>query len=158
MRHFVVVAAIAVSGMSVGLTAQKADADTEAFTRQYEQAFNKGDAKALAALHTTETVRLGADGELLHGRAAVEKHMGQTFGGPAKGARLSLRPGRVQNVTPDVRVIEGTFEVSGGSMGPLRGRYVNTLVRQEGQWRLASVTAVPESSGMAKPDASGGKK
>ena len=40
-------------------------------------------------------------------------------------------------------MIEGTYEVAGGKL-PQRGRYVNTVVRQGGLWRLVSVVTVPE--------------
>ncbi len=136
------------------LVAQKPDAEIEALTRQYEQAFNKADAKALAALYTNDAIRLGPDGQLSTGRAMVEKNYVTAFSDGAKGAKLTLRPGRTQNVTSDVQVAEGTYQVTGGS-NPGRGRYVNTLVRQNGQWRLASVVVVPE--GGSKPGTTGAK-
>jgi len=49
-----------------------------------------------------------------------------------------------------VRIIEGTYEVTGGKM-PGSGRYVNTLVREGGQWRLASVVVLPDTGGTQGP-------
>jgi hypothetical protein len=34
---------------------------------------------------------------------------------------------------------------------PGAGRYVNTVLRQGGQWRLAGVVVVPDATGMQKP-------
>ena len=148
-RYFALVCATAVVLGSV-LTAQKPDADIEALSRTFEQAFNKGDAKAVAALFTKDAMQLTPDGQLLTGQASIEQHHMKVFGGPAKGARLSLRPGRVQEVTSDVRISEGTYQVTGGGM-PGNGRYVNTLVRQGGAWRLAGVVVVPDTGGTQKP-------
>lgn len=148
-----IAAIVALSSVSA---AQKPDAEIDALTRTYEQAFNKGDAKALAVLYVKDAVRLGPDGQLLTGQAAIEKQYGTAFGGDAKGAKLTLNPGRVQEVTSDVRIAEGTYQVTGGSM-PGSGRYVNTLVRQGGQWRLASVVVVPQAGGTGKPSAPGAK-
>ena len=155
-RQFAIVVAVLV-GLSSPLSAQKPDLDVEALTREYEQAVNRGDAKALAALHTTNAIRIGADGQLLTGRAAIEKSLAAGFSGPMKGAKLTLRSGRAEQVTSDVRVIEGTYEFSAPGMGSLRGKYVNTVVREGGQWRLASVAAVPDSPGTQKPVPTGTK-
>lgn len=143
-------------GLGSAAAAQKPAADIEALTRTYEQAFNKGDAKALSALYAKDAVRLGAEGQLVNGQAAIEKYYTTAFGATAKGAKLTLKPGRVQEVTPDVLTTEGTYQVTGGSM-PGNGRYVNTVVRQGGQWRLASVVAVPQTAGSTTPPASGAK-
>ena len=129
--------------------AQKPDADIEALTRSFEQAFNRADAKGVAALYTKDAVQLTPDGQLLTGQAAIEQHHAKLFAGSAKGAKLALKPGRTHEVTSDVRISEGTYQVTGGSM-PGTGRYVNTLVRQGGQWRLASVVVVPATQ---KPEA-----
>lgn len=128
-----------------GLAAQKPDADVEALTRSFEQAFNKGDAKGIAALVTKDAVQLTPDGRFLTGQTSIEEHHAKLFGGPAKGARLTLKPSHAQDVTSDVRVSEGTYQVAGAEITG-SGRYVNTLVRQGGQWRLAAIVVVPDST------------
>jgi hypothetical protein len=57
---------------------------------------------------------------------------------------LTLRPGRTQSLTADVAVIEGTYEVA-GSGNPAKGRYVNTVMREGKEWRLAVVVTVPDT-------------
>ena len=147
-RLAIVLAAAVALGSAMG--AQKLDGDIEALTRSFEQAFNKGDSKGVAALYTKDAVQLTPDGQFLTGQPAIEKHHATVFGTTAKGAKLTLKPGRVQEVTSDVRISEGTYQVTGGTM-PGTGRYVNTLVRQGGQWRLASVVVVPDAGGAQKP-------
>lgn len=149
--HRYLAAVIVVFAVALGgpLVAQKPDAETEVLTRTYEQAFNKGDAKALGALYAKEAVRMNPDGQMLYGQAAIEKHWATLFQGEGKGAKLALKSGRMQQVSPDVRIIEGTYEVTGGKM-PGSGRYVNTVVREGGQWRLASVVVMAETGGMQK--------
>jgi uncharacterized protein (TIGR02246 family) len=128
----------------VGLTSalgQQADAEMQKLTDQYVAAFNKGDVKALGALHTADTIRVTQTGELIVGRAAVEQDFTAGLAGPLKGAKLAVTPGKVQSLSADVRVTEGTYEVT-GSGGSQKGRYLNTLVRQGGQWRLASMATI----------------
>ena len=128
----------------VGVTSalgQQADAEMQKLTDQYVAAFNKGDVKALGALHTTDAIRVTQTGELLVGRAAIEQDFTTGLAGPLKGAKLAVTPGKVQSLNPDVRLTEGTYEVSGSGTA-LKGRYLNTVVRQGGQWRLASIATI----------------
>ena len=150
MRKILSVAAIVLVTLSAVLGAQKPDPDGAKLADQYVAAFNKGDAKALTALYTADATRLGPDGQLLTGRAAVEKSYLDGFAGPLKGTTLALEQGRTQAITPDVKLMEGRFTVSGAAAAPLKGRYVNTIVRQGGTWLLASVVTVPDLPPAAK--------
>ena len=140
------IAAMLALGLAGTVSAQKPDAEMQKLTEQYAAAVNKGDAKAVAALYTADAVRLGPDGQVVTGQAAIEKQHATAMAGPQKGAKLTLRHGRAHTVTPDVAIIEGSYELTGGA-APVKGRYMNTVVRQGGQWRLASVVAVPDTSG-----------
>jgi uncharacterized protein (TIGR02246 family) len=123
--------------------AQKSDPALEQLARDYETAFNKGDGKALAALYATDALRVTPTGHLITGQAAIENDYLTNLAGPFKGTKLLLHPGKTQTLTADVALIEGTYEVTGGTT-PVKGRYLNTVVKQSGQWRLASVVTVPE--------------
>ena len=138
-----------VLAMSGGVAGQQPDAEIQKLADQYQAAFNKGDGKGLAALYTTEALRVTPSGQLITGRAAIEKDYLTNLAGPFKGTKLALRPGRTQKLKADVALIEGTYEVTGGSM-PITGRYLNTIVREGGQWRLASVVTVPATAAPLK--------
>jgi uncharacterized protein (TIGR02246 family) len=137
--------------VSATVSAQNTNPDIQKLGDQYQAAFNKGDAKALSQLFAENGMMINAAGQLLKGRAAIEKDGSTAFDGILKGAKLTIHPGSSQSVAGDVALAEGTFEIVGGK-APLKGRYMNTLVRQGGQWRLASVVVVPENPGV-----SGGK-
>ena len=143
------VASLAVAvALTVGatLTAQKVDPEIQKLGDQYQAAFNKGDGKALSQLFAENAMMINAAGQLVKGRAAIEKDSSTAFSGILKGAKLTIQLGSSQSVAGDVALNEGTFEIAGGK-APLKGRYLNTLVRQSGQWRLASVVVVPENPG-----------
>ena len=143
MRRRVLIAALALTIIPAIAGAQKPDPDGQKVADQYTAAFNKGDAKGVAALYTAEAVRLAPDGQMYTGRAAIEKAYTTAFAGSAKGAKLTITVGSSHVVTPDVKIMEGTFSTTGGTT-PGGGRYVNTLVRQGGAWLLASVVTVPD--------------
>ena len=142
MRKASWIAAMAILGLSIAVSAQKIDPDAQKIADQYSAAFNKGDANALAALYTANAMRVGPDGQLVTGRAAIEKTYGDAFAGPLKGTKLTLEQGGIQVVAPDVKVMEGRFAAAG--VTTIKGRYVNTIVRQGKSWRLASVVTVPD--------------
>jgi uncharacterized protein (TIGR02246 family) len=142
MRRTAWLGAIVLVTMSALISAQKPDPDAVKLTAEYEAAFNKGDAKAIGALYTEEGTRLGPDGSFLKGRAAIEKAYATGFaGGVLKGAKLTLTHSSSNVVTADVKVLEGTYTATGAV--PLKGRYINTVVRKGGQWLLASVVTIP---------------
>ena len=120
---------------------QKPDAPLEQLLKDYEAAFNKGDAKAPAALYTADALRLGFKDEMIRGRAAIEQFYVATIGGGAT-PKLTVRPGRTQLLTADVALTAGSYQVGDGGSGI----YVITAVRQDGQWRLAAVVPLPEGA------------
>lgn len=134
--------------LCVALAAQKPDPGIQKLADQYQSAFNKGDSKGLAALYTADALRVTPTGNLVAGRAAIEENYAANLAGPFKGAKLTLTPGRTQLLKPDVALIEGTFDIAGAA--PLKGRYLNTIVREGGQWRLASTVTVPAAPAPAK--------
>jgi uncharacterized protein (TIGR02246 family) len=116
------------------------DAELRRLSDAYAQAWAKGDAKALAGLHTTEAIRIGHDGKVSVGRAAIEQAMLEALTGPYRGTKVSLTAGQTTRAAQDVYVSEGTFQVGGGmppAGAPTRGRYLQTLVRVAGRWLIA---------------------
>jgi len=129
------------------------DAEIKKLVDAFVQAWNQADAKGVAALHTTDAIRLNTDGTVIVGRAEIEKWMATAFAGPMKGAKLAVTEGKRSQVTADVYVGEGTYEITGGAPPPPgmtnKGHYVNTLVRQGGRLLVAS-SAVQATMGPAK--------
>lgn len=97
--------------------------------------------------HCTPPTQCGVapDGRLSAGRAAIEKSFAEAFAGIYKGTKLAIKAGQERNVTPDVVIGSGTWEVSGGAPPagvPTSGTYLNTLQRQGGRWLIGSSAAV----------------
>lgn len=145
MRRTSSIVAVALVVASLALSAQKPDPDAQKLADQYSGAFNKADAKGIAALYTAEGTRVGPDGTFLVGRAAIEKSYATAFAAQEKKPQLSLQMGQTQTVAPGVKVMEGRYTIA----GPLtaKGRFVNTAVKQGAGWLLASVVTIPDPPG-----------
>ena len=144
MQRVAAVVVAAVVGSSAMLYAQSAETGPSQVVKQYEAAYNKGDAQALGALFTDNALRLASDGRVLAGRAAIEKDAATALAGERRGSQAAIQVGRTQQLTPDVALVEGTFEVTGAST-PVKGRYLLTVVRDSGRWRIASITTATPS-------------
>jgi uncharacterized protein (TIGR02246 family) len=141
----------------VGLTAQarpaaqgnqgNPEAEFKKLADAFVAAWDKADAKAIAALHTKDGVRLSGNGEpAVVGTAAIEQALAAALSGPYKGTTLSITPNQSKRVTADTYIGEGTYEVRGGSVPPgtpTRGQYLNTMVREGGRWRIAASAVIP---------------
>lgn len=132
---------VILAGMGAG--AQQDDAGVTELLERYQSAWNKGDAKALAALYTEKAIRIAGYAEPLAGRTSMEQSFAKNFAGPWKGTTLTIRPERTERLSPDVRLQEGTYQLAGPAGEPQRGRYLNTLVREDGQWKHAGVALIP---------------
>ena len=144
----VVFAMIAI--LALGLmpaSAQSKDPAVDKLVTDWTAAFARGDAKALASFYTENAVRVTPEGGKVIGRSAIEKEFATNFAGPWKGAAIKIETGAVETVAPDIAVGEGTYEVTpkgpdGKPLAVIKGSYVNTMIKKNGAWVLASNAAV----------------
>jgi uncharacterized protein (TIGR02246 family) len=131
-------------------SAQSKDPTLDKLAADWTAAFNRGDAKALAAFYTENAVRASQEAGTVTSRAAIEKEFAANFAGPWKGAKVSVKVGSTHPVGADIAVNEGAWEVNGtgpdGKAMTMKGTYVNTIVKKNGAWVIASNTAVPAAT------------
>jgi uncharacterized protein (TIGR02246 family) len=109
-------------------------------TEAYAQAWAKGDARAVAGLYSTEAIRVGPEGKVSVGRAAIEQAVSAALAGPYRTTKIGLTSGQTTRAAQDAYVSEGNFLIIGGMPPagvPLRGRYIHTIVRTNGRWLIA---------------------
>ena len=106
----------------------------------YVAAFNKGDAKALAAMWAPEAVYTNPlTNEDVVGREAIEGQFAGIFEG-AKGARLESTTLSIGFVSPNVAVEQGLAKVILADQVPEESQYSAVYVKRDGQWLLDRVT------------------
>lgn len=116
----------------------------------YVQAFNQGDAKALAAMWSPEAVYINPlSGEQVVGRDAIEKQFAAIFS-ENKDTKLAATTERIQFISPGVALENGTAIVSRpGGEAPEVTAYQAVYVKHDGEWLLdrvsEEVVAVPVS-------------
>jgi uncharacterized protein (TIGR02246 family) len=118
-------------------------ADDEAAIRKsdeaYAEAYNKQDAKALAALWSPEAVYVDPEtGEESVGRDAIEKEFTETFAG-LKDAKLEMDVASIKFLSPNVAVENGTARVVSPNELPDESTYAALFVKRDGKWLLDRV-------------------
>ncbi len=107
--------------------------------QEFIDAFNKGDAKAVAGFWTPDGDFVDQVGREIKGRAAIEKMYEKVFAA-RKGAKLTIIVGSVRSVSPDVALEDGLTEVTPADGGPpTTARFSAVLVKKEGEWYFESV-------------------
>jgi uncharacterized protein (TIGR02246 family) len=113
------------------------EAAVRALARDFAAAFNKGDAKAVAAQWTDAGEMFDTDGTPLIGRAAIEQAFADFFTANPR-ARIEVLVGSIRFPAPDLAVEEGMLRQSGSAKGlPTTTFYAATHVRAGGRWRTA---------------------
>jgi uncharacterized protein (TIGR02246 family) len=128
---------------AIGAEADRQAADEAAIRKSVESyvaAFNRGDAKALAALWTPGAVYTNPlSGEQVVGREAIEKQFAAIFA-EAKSAKLEAKTDSIQFISPSVAIEHGTAKVIHPDQAPEESDYTAVYVKRDAQWLLDRVT------------------
>lgn len=130
--------ATATAAASAASTTASADrAAIEQAARAFEAAFNKGDAKAIAAMYTERGESRDVGGLTLEGRAAIEKEYAAAFKA-SPGARIEVLIRSIRFPATNLAVEEGILRLARGPKDlPSTSKYVAVHSREAGQWRIA---------------------
>ena len=143
--HFACVAVTCLIACCLAPAMSWADqAEDEAAIRKsdaaYTEAYNKQDAKALAALWSPEAVYVDPEtGEQAVGRDAIETEFAETFAS-LKDAKLELAVNSIKFLSSNVAVESGTARVLSPNEQPDESTYSALFVKHDGKWLLDRVT------------------
>ena len=157
IAYLALAASVALLGTGVApASAETKDPALDKLAADWTAAFARGDAKALAGFYTENAMRLTPEAGKSIGRGAIEKEFASNFAGPWKGAKITIQVGTTQTLGADIAINEGSYEVSGihtpdGKPAPaVKGSYVNTIVKKDGAWVIATNAGVASQPPPAK--------
>lgn len=111
----------------------------EKSAKTFVEAFNKGDAKAVAATYLPDGEITLGDGTLVTGREAITDFYREGFESDPK-RQAAIEAGSVRFVTRGVAIENGTLHITGGDGVVSSHEYTAVQVKQEdGGWLTASV-------------------
>ncbi|RLA43083.1 MAG: hypothetical protein DRR06_12945 [Gammaproteobacteria bacterium] len=105
----------------------------------YREAFNRGDAQALAALYAENGENIDQTGFLLRGRESITKAF-EKFFAQHQGAKIEINIQAIDFPQPNLAVETGiTQTIAPDTTAPVGSQYTATHVKQDGKWLLHSV-------------------
>ena len=118
-------------------------ADQEALfstAETFVNAYNKGEAKAIADLFSSNAEYIDEQGYRFHGRAAIEQAFVACLS-EHKGAQMEMTIHSIRLVAPGVAIEDGTTTVTSGklSAAPIETNYTATHLKTNGKWQTVSV-------------------
>ncbi len=146
MKRFTILAASSIIGLATVVPSlaeqvkvgKNADKAVREVTARYTAAFNKGDAKALAAFWTPKGDYVGPRGELIKGRDEIQKRFARFFS-VNEQVRLKVNVDSIRFIGADVAIVDGTTEVTPPLQGPpVEVRSTVILVKRGKQWLIES--------------------
>ena len=110
-----------------------------ALAMKYEEAFNRQDPAAVAALYAEDGVNVTPHAGTFHGRQAIEEHYAKRYFQEYPSKNMFTNVDRVVAVGNDVRVIgrwSDIFQQQGGGAIQADGRFSWVLVREGDTWKI----------------------
>ena len=135
MRSLALLTAICLCGTAPAVAQDKAT--IQSLNDKFAQAFDAGDAAAVAALYADDAVILPPGPEMMKGKSAIQKFW--------KGAAEQLGNGKLTTV--DVKPLGSeraqeigtfTFRTKGSQPQEITGKYVVVWEKVGGEWKLAT--------------------
>jgi len=121
-------------------------------SKAFVAAFDKGDAKAVAALWTEDGEFTDDAGRVFSGRAAIEKEYAAFFA-EHPGVKLKLTIDALKKVSADTAIEDGRAALDPAPPGPPAvSKYMAIHVRVSGQWLMSTVrdTRIETPSGYSR--------
>jgi len=120
----------------------------------YVEAYNKRDAKALAAMWSPEAVYVDPEtGDEAIGREEIEKEFADTFAG-ITDAKLEVTVNAIKFLSPNVAIETGTARIVRPKEEPDESTYSALFVKRDGKWLLDRVTEEETPAPPAPPPSS----
>lgn len=113
--------------------------------RELENAYNRGDAKAYAAVYDVNGTHTYANGITHRGRKEIEEGLIESFAGPMKGTQMKITPEVIKFTGDNVAIEEATFVLTGLKMPDgtdvpaIKGICLAVYQKQEKDWFAVAV-------------------
>lgn len=98
------------------------------------EAWNMGDAPAAASFYTEESMRVGAFGDIQHGRSEIEAAYDRLFHQTMTGAKAQQERGSVRMLTPELAIWQGGLKIILAEGPSLKGHVVQVMKKVDGRW------------------------
>ncbi len=139
MKRQLAVTLLIICAASITHAQQSVRTTIEANTKQFIEAFNKGDAAAVANLYTMEARLLPPNAEIVEGRANIQKYWQGAITAGLKMVSLEATHIETQgNLAVEVGRYNATVPGAGGATTTDKGKYIVVWKKEAQSWKLAA--------------------
>jgi uncharacterized protein (TIGR02246 family) len=150
MKRQLLVTLLITCAASIAEAQQSVRTAIEANTKQFTEAFNKGDAAAVANMYTMDARVLPPNGEMVEGRSNIQKFWQGAMSAGVKMVSLETVHVETQgNFAVEIGRYTTTIPGAGGTTTTDKGKYVVVWKREGESWKLAVDifnTSIPTAS------------
>ena len=137
MKRQLLVTLLIICAASLAQAQQSARTAIEANTKQFVEAFNKGDAAAVANMYTTDARMLPPNSEMVEGRPNIQKFWQDAITAGLKMGSLETVHVETQgNIAVEIGRYTTTISRAGTTITD-KGKYVVVWKREGGSWKLS---------------------
>jgi uncharacterized protein (TIGR02246 family) len=104
---------------------------------RFLEAWNQGDANAAASFYTEDGIRVGAMGDIEHGREEIATAYDNLMHKTMPGAKAKMEKGTIRLLTPELIVWQGELEiVKPDGSSSMKGYVVQVMKKVQGRWLI----------------------
>lgn len=100
----------------------------------FAQAWNRGDAEEAASFFTDDGVRVGAFGDIQHGKTEIQAAYDLLLNQTMAGASVKQERGSAKMLSADLAIWQGGIEIVPPTGSPLKGHVVQIMKKVDGRW------------------------
>jgi uncharacterized protein (TIGR02246 family) len=128
--------------------------------KSFVEAWNRHDAKAMAAVYLDDADAVNPLGQLAEGVRSIEKQIvaDHSSTGPMRDSVLEVKEEPMRLLTPDVAisdasvVVTGAYGPDGTKSGPMSLHVTNVWRKVAGQWKIAATRQFVHEAQAQKPE------
>jgi uncharacterized protein (TIGR02246 family) len=119
------------------VTAQDATKDLAALTKQFEDACNKKDVKAIKEMFTKDALRINPDGQTETGNDAIAAAYEELFQNKLTVTIKQEKVAAENGSTVSTGTYHATGSTQSGETIDSKGSFIHTVVKENGQWKIS---------------------
>jgi len=101
------------------------------------EAWNQGDAKVVASFYTVDGVRVGAMGDIEHGREEIATAYDNLMHKAMSGAKAKMEKGSIRILTPELVIWQGGLEIQKPDGSPaMKGYVMQVMKKVNNKWMI----------------------
>lgn len=111
-------------------------------SKDFDAAWNKHDAEAVAAYYAVNGEIVTETGDPLAGRDGIQQALTDAFNGGLKDSTLTSTIGTVRLIKPDVAIVDSDIELKTGDAEARKLHVVSVIVNKDGKWLNETTRAI----------------